>query len=155
MPFLVRWPGQVKAGSKCRETVCLTDLYATCADIVGATLTSAEAEDSFSLASMMRGQDVRRGAPVIHHSSAGMFAIRDGNWKLVLGNGSGGREPPKGKPFEKPYQLFDMSSDIAETNDLATKHPDVVKRLTRKAEELRESGRSASHRQGSNPARAR
>ena len=45
--------------------------------------------------------------------------VRDGDWKLVLGNGSGGRQQPRGKPFEKPYQLFDLSSDIGEETDVA------------------------------------
>ena len=51
-------------------------------------------------------------APVVHHSAGGMFAIRDGKWKLVLGNGSGGREQPRGKPFDKPYQLFNLVADV-------------------------------------------
>ncbi len=66
-----------------------------------------------------------------------MFAIRDGKWKLVLGNGSGGREAPAGKPFQKPYQLYDLSVDIGETRDLASEHPDVVKRLTAALEAIR------------------
>ena len=54
---------------------------------------------------------------MVHHSANGVFAIRDGKWKLVLGDGSGGRENPRGKPFGQPYQLYDMSSDIGETTD--------------------------------------
>ncbi len=142
VPLLVRWPGTVKAGTQCDETVCLTDLYATCAEIVGAKVPDTAAEDSCSLLPMLRGEDVTRGAPVIHHSAGGMFAIRDGRWKLVLGNGSGGREKPAGKPFAGPYQLFDMSADVAETTDLAAQHPDVVSDLTRKLERIRDGGRS-------------
>lgn len=147
VPLLVRWPGHVKGGSKCSETVCLSDLHATCAEAAGAKLKDNDvAEDSFSLVPTMRGEDIRRGAPVVHHSVAGMFAIRDGKWKLVLGNGSGGRERPRGRPFAKPYQLFDMSADIAETTDIAEKHPDVVERLTQKLEHIRKSGRSVNRR---------
>lgn len=142
VPFLVRWPGHVEQGSRCGETVCLTDLYATCAEVVGARLTNDEAQDSFSLLSLLGGENAHRGGPVIHHSGAGMFAIRDGKWKLVLGNGSGGRERPKGKPFAKPYQLFDMSTDIAETTNLAGRYPDVVERLTTEFEHIRTNGRS-------------
>ncbi len=75
--------------------------------------------------------------PVVHHSSAGMFAIRDGRWKLVLGNGSGGRQQPRGRPFGQPYQLFDLSTDIGEENDLADKHPEIVERLTEQLDALR------------------
>ena len=142
VPLLVRWPGHAKAGSQRGETVCLTDLYATFADVIGAKLARDAAEDSISLLSAIRGEDVRRGAPVIHHSAGGMFAIRDGKWKLVLANGSGGRERPRGRPFARPYRLFDMSADIAETTDLANKHPDVVENLVQKLEQIRRSGRS-------------
>src|SRR5262249_48888528 len=48
-PFLVRWPGKVKAGSTCDQTVCLNDLMATCAEVVGAKLPDDAGEDSVSL----------------------------------------------------------------------------------------------------------
>ena len=144
IPLFVRWPGNVEKGSRHRATVCLTDLYATCAEIVGADLGADAAEDSVSLLPMLRGQQIDRKAPVIHHSVGGMFAIRNGKWKLVLGNGSGGREAPRGKPFEKPYQLFDLSNDIAETTDLAKANPDVVEKLTQKLNKIRENGRSVN-----------
>ena len=98
VPFFARWPGEVAAGSVQREAVCLTDVFATLADIVGADLPEQGAEDSFSLLPLLRGKSWGRPrAPVIHHSSGGMFAIRDGRWKLVAGNGSGGREKAVGQ----------------------------------------------------------
>ena len=142
VPFFARWPGVIEAGAEGEQTIALTDLFATCAEIVGAQLEVDTAEDSFSLLSALRGKEGRRGAPVIHHSYAGMFAIREGSWKLVLGNGSGGREEPLGESFAQPYQLFDLSQDIAETNNLAQSQPDVVQRLVAKFEQIRESGRS-------------
>jgi len=142
VPLFARWPGHIEAGSRCEQTVCLTDLYATCAEVVGAELTNEEAEDSVSMAPMLQGGNEPRSAPVIHHSAAGMFAIRDGRWKLVLGDGSGGRQQPRGKPFGEPYQLFDMQADIGETTDVATQHPEIVKRLTERVQQIRENGRS-------------
>ena len=56
VPMLVRWPGQVKAGSVSDQTVCLTDLMATCASIVGAKLPDDAAEDSFDLLPIFLGQ---------------------------------------------------------------------------------------------------
>jgi len=143
VPFFVRWPGVVKPGSTCDVPITHTDIFATCAAAAGATLTNDEAEDSFSLLPMLRGEaDAERGAPVIHHSAAGMFAIRDGKWKLILGNGSGGREKPRGKAFAKPFQLFDLEADISETADLAKKNPQLVERLTEQALKIRDAGRS-------------
>ncbi|GIT38646.1 MAG: hypothetical protein Ct9H300mP7_5670 [Verrucomicrobiota bacterium] len=49
---------------------------------------------------------------------------------------------PKGKPFGKPYRLFNLSSDTGESNDLAAANPDLVGKLTRKLEAIRANGRS-------------
>ncbi len=143
VPFFARWPIKIAAGSKCDETICLTDIFRTAAEIVGADPTKDVAPDSFSLWPWMQGQPrtVAR-TPVIHHSADGMFAIRDGKWKLIAGNGSGGRANPKGSPFQRPYQLYDLSSDIGETTNLVDKHPEVVKRLEQQLEAIRESGTS-------------
>lgn len=130
VPFLVRWPGVVAEGTRCARTVCLTDLLATCAEVVGADFDREASPDSFSLVPLLEGRTAAFERPaVIHHSVAGMFAVRDGRWKLVLGNGSGGRERPRGRPFARPYPLFDLDTDLAETTDLARKHPEVAERL--------------------------
>ena len=101
------------------------------------------AEDSFSLLPLFEGKEWSQPrAPVIHHSSAGMFAIRDGKWKLIAGNGSGGRELPKGEPFGRPYMLFDMETDVSERTNVIAANPEVARRLEAELERLRSSGRS-------------
>jgi arylsulfatase A-like enzyme len=143
VPFFARWPGRIAAGAECAETICLTDFFATAADILDAELPADAAPDSFSLLSLMKGDGWQSPrAPVIHHSAGGMFAIRDGRWKLVLGNGSGGRQQPRGKPFEQPYALFDLSADIAEQHNVIEEHPDVARGLETRCLEIRDSGRS-------------
>jgi len=144
VPFFVRWPKTVKPNTISNETICHTDIYATCAAVAGAELSQEEAEDSASLRLILEGKQAERGAPVINHSANGIFAIRDGKWKLVAGSGSGGRQAPRGKPFEKPYQLFDLQADLRETTDVAADHQDVVERLTSELQRVRESGRSVS-----------
>jgi len=143
VPFFVRWPQKVKAGAKCEQPICHVDLYATAAAIVGAKLNDDEAQDSFSLLPLLLGEPAKWSrAPVIHHSVAGMFAIRDGKWKLVAGNGSGGRERPRGKPFARPYMLFDLSSDSGEARNVIDEYPEVAKRLEARLEAIRKNGRS-------------
>ena len=142
VPLIVRWPGKVKGGTTCSTAVCLTDLYSTCAEITGATLDENSAEDSLSLVKLLNQTSKDRGAPVINHSINGMFAIRNDDWKLVAGTGSGGRQNPRGKPFEKPYQLFNLVDDVGETDNVAAEHPEMVERMTRQLEELRASGRT-------------
>lgn len=142
VPCFVRWPKELPGNQTCQATVCLTDLYATFAEIVGVELGDDEAEDSVSLVALSTAAAESRDVPVIHHSINGMFAIREGKWKLVCGTGSGGRQQPKGKPFEKPFQLYDLEADLAEARDLAADHPEIVQRLTAKLNEIREGGRS-------------
>ncbi|MCA9126669.1 MAG: arylsulfatase [Planctomycetales bacterium] len=142
VPFFVRWPAELEANQRVHATICLTDIYATVAEIVGTELGPDEAEDSSSIAAALRGASYTRGAPVVHHSSAGMFAIRDQQWKLVCGTGSGGRQQPRGEIFGTPYQLYNLEEDIAETQDVAEQHPQIVAELTAKLETIRESGRS-------------
>jgi arylsulfatase A-like enzyme len=144
VPFFVRWPGKIAPGTQCDATICLVDLFATCAEIVGRELKGNVAEDSFSLMPLLTQTRTFTRAPVINHSVAGMFAIREGHWKLVAGNGSGGREAPKGKPFEKPYMLFDLEQDLSEQTDIAGRHPDVVKRLTERLQTIIDQGYSAN-----------
>jgi arylsulfatase A-like enzyme len=143
VPFIVRWPGYVKSRSRCDKTICLTDFLATCAEIIGFSMPDNVGEDSFSLLPLMQGEDwaVPR-APVVHHSSNGMFSIREGKWKMVFGSGSGGREKPVGKPFEEPYFLFDLESNPSETLNVIDEHPEIAKRLTQKLKTIMQGGRS-------------
>ena len=102
VPFFARWPGEITPDSTQEEVISLTDIFATVAEIVGHELSENEAEDSFSLLPPLRGNPwTRPRAAVIHHSSSGMFAIRDGDWKLVAGDGSGGRESPQRSSLSK------------------------------------------------------
>ncbi|GAB6166046.1 arylsulfatase [Thermostilla marina] len=130
VPFFVRWPGVVEPGSRCDDTICLTDFFATAAELLGATLPEGAAPDSYSFLPQLLGRTPNPARPpVIHHSGNGMFAIRKGKWKLVLGNGSGGRETPKGKPFARPYQLFDLEADPSEKHNVIETHPEIAASL--------------------------
>ena len=145
VPFFVRWPGKVPAGAQVADTICLTDFFATCAALLDQPLQDDEAEDSFSFLDLATGARGAAGAvrpPVVHHSVAGMFALRKGPWKLVAGNGSGGRQKPKGKPFGAPFQLFDLAEDLGEQRDVAAEHPERVAEMTAELEAIRAAGRS-------------
>jgi arylsulfatase A-like enzyme len=125
----------VKPGTACGQTVSAVDLLATLADVFGAKLPAAAGEDSASLVPLLRGGDRPAHEAVVHQSSTGVFAVRSGKWKLILGPGTG---PPDGT---KPH-LYDLDADPGETKDLAAGHPDEVKRLTALMEKLVADGRS-------------
>ena len=138
VPYIVRWPGRVPAGTTSDTTICHVDLFATLASIAGHPVGLEAAQDSFDLSDDYRGGECERG-PVVHHSGSGMFALRQGRYKLVAGSGSGGREKPRGKPFEKPYVLFDLSQDLSETNDLIESRPEVAQAMEELLERIRRS----------------
>ena len=148
VPFLVRWPARVKAGSTCDDTTCLTDLLATVAEIAGDPLPANAGEDSVSMMPNLLG---KAAGPVreatLHHSINGTFAIRKGKWKLIEAPHSGGWSKPR--PRDKKaweslpeIQLYDLVSDPSESNNLAGDHGEVVKELQALLESYRENGRS-------------
>jgi len=94
VPFIARWPGKIKPGSKSKEVICLTDLLATCAALTNTSVPENEAEDSYNLLPVLLDQEYQSPLRLvtIHHSVSGMFAIRKGDWKLINGI-AGGREP--------------------------------------------------------------
>ncbi len=148
VPFIVRWPDKIRPGSVSDETICTTDLMATCADLIGIPLREDEGEDSFSLMPLLTGmgsENYKREATV-HHSINGSFAIRKDNWKLVFCPGSGGWSDPK--PDSKgiqnlpKFQLFDLDVDSEEKNNLYADHPEKVKVLKQLMISYIKNGRS-------------
>ncbi len=147
VPFIVRWPAKVKAGTTSDQLVCLTDLLATCAEIIGAKLPDNAGEDSVSILPALLGQaskPLREAA--VHHSINGSFAIRQGPWKLILCSSSGGWSDPRpNTPAAKalpPVQLYDLTKDVGETTNVHEQHPEIVARLTKLLERYVAEGRS-------------
>ncbi len=142
IPFIVRWPGVVPAGSHTDQTLCLTDLMATCADLTGTPLPEGVGEDSYSFLPILRdsanGKSVRTST--IHVSTQGVFAIREGRWKYIDSNKSGGNSDKVETPYEVPGQLYDMESDPREQHNLYEKYPQVVAALKAKLEQIKLRG---------------
>jgi arylsulfatase A-like enzyme len=144
VPFIVRWPAGVKAGTSSDETICLTDLMATCAELTGAEMPETAGEDSVSFLSALKGESIvstRKG--VVHHSVGGKFAYREGKWKILLTKGSGGWTK-NNTPDEFPAQLYDMEADPGETTNLYGTHPEIFQRLLANLESDVKRGRSTA-----------
>ena len=81
----------------------------------------------------------------MHHSGNGVFAIRQGPWKLIQGLGSGGFTAPaqiKPTPGGPQGQLYNLQDDPAEQKNLWTEHPEIVNRLTALLEQYKQEGYS-------------
>lgn len=148
IPLLIRWPEQIKSGSESEETVCLSDMLATCADILDEKLADNAGEDSVSNLPVWLGEQYEKPLrdATVHHSINGSFSIRQGNWKLEFCPGSGGWSSPqpdsdevKGLPA---IQLYDLNADIGERDNLQDKHPEIVNHLSELMTQYVRNGRS-------------
>jgi arylsulfatase A-like enzyme len=149
VPFIARWPGKIQAGSTSDRLICLNDLLATCAGILGTKLPDNAGEDSLSILPALFG---KAGLPLrealVHHSVNGSFAIREKNWKLVLCPDSGGWSAPRPGSAESrrlpAVQLYDLARDRGETTNLQASHTEIVARLTSLLEKYVADGRSTA-----------
>lgn len=136
VPFIVRWPGHVPAGTVCDEMMSLTDVLATVAAIVGEELPPPDvaAEDSYNM--LPAWLDRPYAAPIrpdmIVHSADGNFAIRRGPWKWIEGGYHPDTRPGALRLRADQFhpQLYHLREDIAETRDVAAEHPEIVKELS-------------------------
>jgi arylsulfatase A len=132
VPLLVRWPrGLVEPGRDHHGPVGQIDILATLAEMVGADLPDHAAEDSQSFFRVLvdpMAQLNRR--PIVHHSSKGRFAIRDGDWKLVM--------PHRNQPAE----LYHLAEDPSEEHDVIDQHRERAGKMTDELTQIIVSGRT-------------
>ena len=147
VPFIASWPGKIKRGSTSDEVICTTDFMATAAEMLDVELKDDTAEDSISFLPVLLGEKYTQPLreATVHHSSEGRFAIRQGDWKLILWPGSGGwafpatEEDMKGLPR---FQLYNLAKDPGEMTNLESKYPERVKSLKALLTQYVQEGRS-------------
>lgn len=157
VPFIVRWPGKVKAGSTSDQIVCLTDVMATLAAITGAELPRDAAEDSFDMMPALQGKATAPIRPYLLTQAFGgkrTLSIRRGRWKYIDHRGSGGNNYDQGelKPFalpdtapDAPAQLYDLETDPGEARNLFSKYPEIAAELKALLDRSVTEGRSVTH----------
>ena len=146
MPFIVRWPARVKAGSVNPQLIGQIDFLATFAETLGVPVPAGAGEDSVSFLPALLGREGPLRQSIVSQSINGSFAIRDGQWKLALCAGSGGWSVPKpGSKEEKglpEFQLYDLATDPGEQTNLAARHPERVVAMKAALQALVDRGRS-------------
>lgn len=128
---LVRWPGKVPAGAVRNEPWAFWDFLPTAAELAGAKLPADLKTDGLPLVSFLKGGPAPQRECFYWelHEGGPKQAVRFGDWKAVR-NG-----------VDKPLELYDLSTDLSEAQDVAAKHPDLVAR----AEALIAKSRTDSH----------
>jgi arylsulfatase A-like enzyme len=128
IPFLVRWPGRIKPGQVSNHLGYFPDIMPTLAELAG--LDRPKTTDGISIVPTLLGKGEQATHPWLYWEDPKSTAVRMGHWKAI--------KPAKNKPFE----LYNLSNDIQELNDLASKHPDVLAKMKKLAEQAHTPGRS-------------
>ena len=144
IPLIVAWPEQLPAGKSYDELVSAMDVFPTLLELVGEEL--PENLDGRSLVGKLRGEANGKGEAGTGHDflcwsdGRGAEIVRRGKWKWVRSEGwthSNYRLDEKGIAHSAPDAtypegelLFDLSSDIGETTNLAAEHPKIARELS-------------------------
>ena len=130
MPFLAKWPGKIEPGAKTNELTCFTDMLATFCDLVGDTLSPQLRRESTSILPMLLGNKYK--SPIKKKIIIENGAIIQGKWKYINGYGYrwhsiryDGSIPDK----EVEGELYDLSVDRTESNNLYSKYPERLKKM--------------------------
>lgn len=142
VPFIASWPAKIKPKITTDQLFCLTDLMATISTLVGvkSDLQSCVDSKDFADVFLKNSQEPIRSS-LVHHSIRGMYAVRKDDWKFIDGLGSGGwskdstdyagGQIPKG-------QLYDLSSDPSEKNNVYFDYPEIVQDLKQELQQIKD-----------------
>lgn len=140
VPFLVRWPGTVKAGVS-GAALSQVDLLSSFAALTRQQLPRDAAPDSFNLMPVLLGKSKQGRPHVVEY--AGALSLIVGDWKVVAAHAGPKRNETGNELGNDPQpQLFNLAADIGEKNNLAAEHPEKVKEMLAALERIEKNGRS-------------
>ena len=140
VPFLVRWPGRVAAGSTSEALVCQIDFLATFAALTGETVPEGAGPDNLNTLSALLGESRQGRSHLVEQAAA--LSLREGSWKLI--------EASKGPPLNKQVnietgnapsiQLYDLKADPGEQTNLAEQKPEHAAGMMARLQAIRQNG---------------
>jgi arylsulfatase A len=149
VPFLIRWPGNVKEGAVSDEIISQIDLMATFADILNVNLPIGQAEDSVSLLPVLDGTGKGIRTMLVHSTWKGTgFGIRQNEWVLINAK-TGYARPPKADWTERhgypednnpEAELYNLKRDIGQRKDVAEVYPERVMQMQTILTQIQEDG---------------
>ncbi len=137
VPFIISWPGKIKAGSRSDEVVSQVDFAATFAEITGYKLSNEEAIDSYNILPIFTGQDYKQPirTATVQNTAKGKYALRQGDWVLINTSSGSSRQEPKQYldhfklktyPKQTPGLLFNLKEDPRQSKNVYQQHPEKV-----------------------------
>ena len=136
IPFIVRWPGTIAAGSRSDCTINLTDIFSTFAAVVDRKLPNDVATDSLSLLPVLSGKQKRvdrEAVFILGNGKDSAVAVCTGKWKLIVRYGI---------DEEKGNELYDLAADPGELNNVSDEHPEIANQLAAAYEKAEADGRT-------------
>jgi arylsulfatase A len=172
IPFIVRWPGRIKEGSKSAQLICNVDMLATLAALTGYPLKPGDGPDSYNVLPIFLGKtrDQIRDHAVLAANNEQHLALRKDKWIYIGAQGGGGFtatnpgehmlggpaalkftneknsdvEDGKIKPDAPEVQLYDLDADVSESRNVAREYPLIVKNMQKMLKEIREKQQTRS-----------
>jgi arylsulfatase A-like enzyme len=120
-PMIIRWPGMIRAGSRSDHISAFWDLLPTFAEITGVQISDSTDGISFLPELLGKNQKTHEYLYWEFHEQGGKMAVRMGNMKAVRLNAD--------KLSDSNMELFDLSTDIGENNNVAASNPEIVKKM--------------------------
>lgn len=128
VPFMARWPGKIRAGTSSATPAIAYDIFPTIARIAGAQVPADRVYDGQDILPQLTGGSApERKQPFFWVYTDRVTAVRDGNWKLHVGN--------RDQVLDQP-ELYDLAVDPAESSNLAAVRPEIVARLSARITEF-------------------
>jgi arylsulfatase A len=135
--MIARWPGHIQPDSQTPALISQVDLYASFGAITGAKPAAGAAPDSMDMHAALLGQDKTGREWLVEH--AGTLGIIEGNWKYIAPSQGQKVNPNTHTEMgnDPAPQLYDLSKDIGEKENLAAQYPDRVKAMAEKLAKIR------------------
>lgn len=154
VPFVVKWPGKIKAGSVSGEVISQVDIMATLAALSHSELPKEAAPDSYNLLPVFSGKEYTSPLreATVHNTFEDVWGLRQGKWLYInASSGEHSKMPDSFKKlrgfedFETAGLLFDMENDPEQRKNLFARHPDKIKDMKQLLQKYKELGYSVDH----------
>ena len=141
VPFIIKAPGKIAAGTKCNLVAAGIDMLPTIAKLAGAMVPQDRVIDGVDISAIFHGQQTKLDRSFFFYQHQSLRAVRHGDWKLHLPHSELDRTkegtlwqthvPEADRAFIDHLTLYNLKDDIGETTNVAAEHPQVVRRLTK------------------------
>ncbi|MBN2413177.1 sulfatase [candidate division KSB1 bacterium] len=132
-PFIAKFPGRIPANTVTTEIGTTMDLFVTCLNLAGVAPPVDRTIDGHDMLPVLQGKEKSHTEKIFYYYNDKLNAIRVGHYKLHF------RKSPGDYSWQDcdPYELYDLLTDPSEKYDLAAEKPEIVKQLSREADEFR------------------